>query len=310
MLEVNKNINLRGEMALSHSSPDARRSDVEKKFDDAFKAAVDLKDEMYESTTEYSRIGPNFNTTGGFSASDLESLLYDGLFYLPWDVTLIHYVHMDADNLKKTKSTTTKQINPGLKASFKLPFGLKTDLGWDMRKRYSTDRITGELTNVYSSGISKDLTICYLNARFSRTVVENYKQPEQDRARNSILVGLDGDFEVRGVRFSWDLSEDLQLEQYPKIGSCKQDFLMTHSGGLKTVFPSTLTLDGRISFNDNNYYINSTDSHVNKYHFSISRDLIKDLIISFNYDQNDYYYAGGDGNYFEIVMAGKINLRF
>jgi hypothetical protein len=104
---------LRGEAATSYSDTDARASDIEPKSDWALKLALDYRDERYESTTEYSRVGPHFNTTGGFTARDLESLLYDGTAFLPQDITLIHYVHMDQDNLDKLISATTKQINPG-----------------------------------------------------------------------------------------------------------------------------------------------------------------------------------------------------
>ena len=310
LLEVSKSLTLRGEMAGSFSKTNQRSSDVEGKFDNAFKAAFDFRTEPYEMTGEYRRVGTHFNTTGGFSAQDLESLFFDGVVYIPHNVRLVHYLHMDQDNLNKSKATTTKQINPGAKLSYKWPWDINTDLGWDMRRRFTTDTTVGDLTNVYSAGFSKDFQVCYFTAQYSRTIVENYKDAQQDRARDSVILGLDGDYKVKNVKFFWNLGEDIQLEQYSKIGECKQDLLLTHSGGLKIVFPSTLTFNSKISFNENSYYIDQTNSTVNKYHFSISRDLIKDLVLSFNYDQNDRFYKQPDSDYFEIVMTGRVNYRF
>ncbi len=310
--QIYKPVTLRGEAATSYSDTNARSSDVEAKADWALKLAVDYKDERYESTTEYSRVGQNFNTTGGFSARDLESFLYDGTAYLPQNITLIHYIHMDQNNLKKMISATTKQINPGVKLRFNLPYEWKAEGGYDMRKYYTTDTLSGELTNVYSMGLSRDFKFCYLTTQYSRTIVENYKQAEQDRAKDAVTLGLDGDLELAKVRFYWNVGTDMYLEQYSKIGECKQDWISSYSGGLKAVFPSTLMLEGKISFNDNDYYILDTDSNVNKYHFSVSRSLLKDrdLSWSFNYDQNEYYYTGGDGNYMEMVMTGKLMYKF
>ena len=308
--DIGKYLSLRGETALSYSDTDKRVHDVEPKFDDAFKAGVDFKSDYYELSGEYSRVGAHFSTTGGFAPQDLESLLFDGIAYMPWNISIVHYLHMDQDNLTKVKSTTTKQINPGVKANFRLPWQVKAVLGWDMRKRYSTDDLTGDLTNVISAGLSKDFGYCYLSGQYYHTVIENYKNAAQDRYHDAVEIVLDGDFKIKEIRFYWNCGSDIQVEQYNKIGNCKLDVLLSLTGGLKAVFPSTLTFDSKITWNDSDYYINETDSNVNKYHLSVSRDIIKDLVLSFNYDQADHYYADGEGDYFEIVMTGKLLYKF
>jgi hypothetical protein len=193
-----------------------------------------------------------------------------------------------------------------------MPYEWKAEGGYDMRKRYSTDTLMGELTNVYSFGLSRDFKFCYLTSQYSRTIIENYKQADQDRAKDAVMISLDGDLELAKVRFYWNTGADMYVEQYPKIGNCKQDWISTYTGGLRAVFPSTLALEGKISFNDNDYYIDETDSNVNKYHFSVARSLLKDrdLSWSFNYDQNEYYYTDGDGNYMEMIMTGKLMYKF
>lgn len=309
-IQLYRELAFRGEWAISYSDEDSRWSEVDPKTDRAYKFGLDYADERYEFAAEYSRIGPHFNTTGGFTARDLESWLYDGTVYLPLDMTLAHYLHIDRDNLNKARETTTRQINPGAKLSFRLPRSWKADLGYDMTRSVSTDTLAGQLTNIYTAGLAKEFDWCYFSAQYTHTVVEDYKNAEQDRVRDGALIGMDGDLTLANVRFFWNVGEDITVEQYPKVGGCKQDFLITHSGGLKAVFPSSLTFEGKVSFNDNNYYLNPSDSNVNKYRFAVSRILPKDLTASFAYEQNEYYYAGGDNNYIEMLMFGKLACKF
>jgi hypothetical protein len=303
-------LTFRGEAAQSYSDADARVRDVLPKFDSAYKIVLDFASDLYESKCEYSIIGEHFNTTGGFNARDLESMLYDGTLFLPWGIDVVHYIHMDKDNLKKLKTTTTKQINPGSRVSFTLPGEVRTGLGWDMRKRYSTDTLMGELTNAYEASIVKDFKYYYLSARYAKTTIENYKDAFQDRSQDRVGIDVSGDFDWWKTRIYWSFGEDAYVEQYPKIGGTKNDLIFTSRMGLKAVFPSSFTVDSRIEFNDNDYYLTDIDSTINRYHVAISKDFSKGWNITLTYDQNDYYYEVEGNNHFEILMNGKLSYKF
>jgi len=150
--------------------------------------------------------------------------------------------------------------------------------------------------------------VCYLTARYSRTYSENYLSQTQDRERDDVSLTLDGDFMIKDVRFNWNVGGDLSVEEYKY--ECENDLLLASSAGLRISFPSTLMFYGSVSFNDNDYYQNESDSVSNKYHLEASIELVKDLNLSFSYDQNDCYYADGDNDYFEIVMSGRVICKF
>jgi hypothetical protein len=118
---LNNHLAFFSKIAQSYTDENTHDEEFKTKSDRAIKVGADLNFRDYTLTSVYSRVGNHFNTTGGFAAQDLETMNFDGILFLPKKVKLIHYLHMDKDNISKTKSTTTKQLNPGGKFSFNLP---------------------------------------------------------------------------------------------------------------------------------------------------------------------------------------------
>ena len=89
-----------------------------------------------------------------------------------------------------------------------------------------------------------------------------------------------------------------------------EGFISSTSAGLKLVFPSTLTFEGKATFGDNNYYINASDTNTTDYYFAISRNLIKDLSFMVSYQHKGYSYFGGDTNYAENFIRTNLTYKF
>jgi len=305
---LNQHLSLFGEIANSFTDEDIRKDEEKTKSDYAVKSGFNLNLKDYDFTTLYSRVGNYFNTTGGFSAQDLETLNFDGIWFMPLKVKFTHYLHMDRDNLSKTKTTTTKQLNPGGKFAFKLPLDLNFDLGADMRKRFSVDKTTNGKTYTYTTSLARDFGLVYTTLRYSKAVISDKVSASTERSTDTVSLGLDGSFSIKEVKFSWNASEDAVHDHYKEAG--KSDMLFSTGLGIKIAFPSTLTFQLRTTLADNDFYIHSSDSNNADYYFSVSRDLRKDLTFDVSYQHKAYRYFGGDNNYAENFIRSKLSYKF
>jgi len=311
--KLNEYLGFYGEIAQSFTDENTRLSTVTTKGDKAGKFGFDLNLKDYTLNTQYSRVGAHFNTTGGFSSKDLETWNLDGMWFLPAKVKFKHYLRMDSDNLEKLKSTTTRQLNPGGKFAFTLPWDISANMGADFRKRFSTDKGTNEKTLTYTTSFGKDFGIVYSTLGYNRVVVSNKISPAQERTSDVYSLGLDGSFKIKEVKLSWSTSEDIERVAYKEAH--KADFTASTSLGLKANFPSTLALQAKTSYTDSDYYLHSTDSKNRKYYFSVSRNIMRsllkdDLAFDVTYERNCYRYYGGDNNYAETILKGKLNYKF
>jgi len=305
---INNYFTFSSEIAESFSDADTRLDEVKTKSDYALKSVLDFNSSAYTLTTTYSRLGNHFATTGGFSAQDLETLNFDAMWFMPLNIKFTHYLHTDRDNISNTKTTTTKQLNPGGKFSLRLPLDISLDFGSDMRKRFSTDKSTNSKTYTHSLNINKDFRIFYSSLGYSKTIVSDKVSPSSERETDTYSLGLDGNFQIKKVRFSWNFNQDINHDHYKEVNEA--DFSTTSSLGLKLDFPSTLAIETKVSFSDNNYYQNDTDSNTNQYYFSISRKLKDNLSFDITYEHKGYEYVGGDNNYAEKILKWKVSYSF
>ncbi|MCR4338093.1 MAG: hypothetical protein NUV91_09850 [Candidatus Omnitrophica bacterium] len=281
---------------------------IEYKIDQAFKVGSDFKMQAYQARTEYSRVGQHFSSISGFAPQDLQALLYDATAYLPQNVQLVHYIHLDADNINKNKTTTTKQLNPGGRLIFEIPWDVKVELSGDLRKRYTTDKSVSTDTQTYGIQLGKDFDHWGVSTNYSHADINDMVTASQERDQDTIGLNFDGDFEFNEVQFNWNLGEDLQHEHH-RIAA-KSDILFNTNGGLRVVFPSTLTFESQVSFRDSNYYLNASDSTSNKLLLSLSREIRKDMQMSLSYDQAGYDFFDGDNNYIERIFRTKLSCKF
>jgi len=305
---INDYFTFSSEIAQSFSDSDTRKDEIKTKSDRAIKSVLDFNSQYYTLTSTYSRVGNHFATTGGFSAQDLESLSFDGIWFMPLNIKFTHYLHADRDNLSDSASTTTKQINPGVKFSLNLPWDASLDIGSDMRKRISADKTIKTKTYTHSVDINKDFRVFYSTLGYSRIIVSDKISPSSERETDSYSLGLDGDFTLKEVKFNWNFTQDINHDQYTEVNEA--DLSLTSSLGMKISFPSTLTLDTKVSITDNNYYQNDTDSNTSQYYVGISRKLKDELLFDITYDHKGYEYADGDTNYAEKILKCKLSYSF
>ena len=307
--KINQILNTYGEIAQSFTDANINDGAVHTKGDRAYKLGLDLNLKDYTLSSVYSRIGNHFNTTGGFSAQDLETINFDGLWFLPFKTKFTHYLHLSRDNLSKTKSTTTKQLNPGGKLSFSLPLNINWDIGADLRKRFSTDKTTvNQKTYTYTTSLSRDFRILFASLGYTKGIILDKITAAQERNTDTYTLALDGNFNIKQAKLSWNLSENIIHDK--NIEANKADFISTTSAGLKLVFPSTLTFEGKATFGDNNYYINASDTNTTDYYFAVSRNLMKDLAFMVSYQHKGYSYFGGDTNYAENFIRTNLTYKF
>ncbi len=300
-------LTISGEYAYSFTDEDVTDSSVKTKGDSGIKLAVALNTTRYVLNTEYSRMAPHFNTTGGFAAQNLESFGIDGVLYLPGSINFNHYLRWDRDNLDKS-TTTTKQINPGCKFSFQLPLQTSAEVGMDIRKRFSVDKTTNETTSSYFLNLGRDFKIFYATLGYTRTSVDDKVDASQERTMDDVSLALDGSFDIKNVRFSWNIAEDLHHEDYEEVKEA--DLTLNHSIGLRLEFPSSLVIDGKLTINDNDYYINTSDSYIINYSLSISRNIKDNLSFLISYERKEYDYADVTQNYAETIATAKLSYVF
>jgi len=306
--KINQILNTYGEIAQSYTDTNLNDGAAPTKSDRAYKLGLDLNLKDYSLSSVYSRIGNYFNTTGGFSAQDLETINFDGLWFLPFKTKLTHYLHMDRDNLSKTKTTTTKQLNPGGKLSFSLPFSLNWDVGFDLRKRFSVDKTINQKTYTYSTNLSRDFRILFASLGYTKGIIVDRVSADQERNTDTYTLALDGSFGIKQTKLSWNISENIIHDEYKQVA--KADFISSTNVGLKLVFPSTLTFEGKVILGNNDYYVNASDSDTTDYYFAVSRDLAKDLAFIVSYQHKGYSYTGGDTNYAENFIRTSLTYKF
>lgn len=306
--QINNYFTLSSELAESFTDENRNSDETKTKSDYALKTVLDFNIQDYTLTSTYSRVGNHFATTGGFSSQDLETLNFDGMWFMPWNIKFTHYLHTDRDNLSNTESTTTKQLNPGGKFSFTLPGDVLVDLGSDFRKRFSTDKTTHSKTYTHSLNLNKDFRIFYSTLGYSKTIVSDKVSPSSERDTDTYSLALDGSFNIKDVRFNWNFSQDINHDHYKEVNEA--DFSTTTGLGLKVSFPSTLTFDVKVLFSDNDYYLNDTDSNNSQYYFSISRNIKDNLSFDISYEHKGYEYTDGDNDYAEKVLKWKLSYTF
>lgn len=306
--KINQILSTYGEAAQSFTDPNINDGAVHTKSDNAYKFGLDLNLKDYSLSSVYSRVGNNFNTTGGFSAQDLESINFDGLWFLPLKTKFTHYLHMDRDNLSKTKSTTTKQLNPGGKFNFTLPMEFNWDVGFDMRKRTSDDNTIDQNTYTYSTNLSRDFRMFFASLGYSKGLIVDHVNAAQERNSDTYTAALDGSFNIKETKLSWNLSENIIHDEYKQAD--KADFIALTTAGAKLVFPSTLTFEGKVTFGNNDYYINESDSNNTDYYFAVSRNLMKDLSFIVSYQHKGYTYADSNTNYAENFIRTNLTYKF
>jgi hypothetical protein len=306
--KINDYLKLSGEYAYSLTDEDRRYDEIKTKGDPAYKIALDFNTPIYTFNGQFSRIYSHFYTTAGFSAQDLESISLEGTASLFLNIIFTHYLHLDRDNLTKNKTTTTKQINPGVKLSFTLPKNILMDLGIDIRKRYSSDRTTNENTTSYFFNLNKGFKYFYLNFGYTKTVIDNKTQSSQERMIDDISLGLDGNFEIKKVKLFWNLNEDIHYEDYKEVQEA--DITLTHTLGVRLEFPSALTIQAKATISDNDYYLNSSDNYITDFYFGISKDINENFSFNISFERKTYDYADPSNNYKENIATAKISYRF
>jgi hypothetical protein len=138
--------------------------------------------------------------------------------------------------------------------------------------------------------------------------VDDKVDSSQERVMDDISLALDGYFNIKDVRVSWNIAEDLHHEDYEDVKEA--DLTLNHSFGLRLEFPSSLTVDGRLTISDNDYYINTSDSYLVNYSLSISKNIKDNLSFFISYERREYDYEDVNQNYAETVATAKLSYVF
>jgi hypothetical protein len=307
--KINSILNSTFEAASSFTDTDRENNKNKTKNDSAYKAALDLNTTDYTLTSAYSRAGYNFNSAGGFSSKDLEAVNFDGIWFLPKRVKFTHYLHLDRDNLSNRKTTTTKQTNPGCRFNFNLPWEITGDAGFDLRKRFATDRETKQKTYTYSTNLSRDLRIFYLTSGYTRTIVSDMISPSQERVTDTYSVGFDGDFTIKKIKINWGLTQDFNHDQYGENQGV--DFTIARSARLRfSNLPGKVSAEAKVTIGDNNYYTNSSDSNTDGYLIALSKPIRDNLNCGISWEHKGYRYADQSKDYGETLIKGKLSCTF
>ncbi len=296
------------EQAMSLTKQDLRQDGPASKPDGASKASLELNWSKYALTSKYSRIGNNFRTTGGMNTTDQEAVAFDGTAYLPLSVRFEHYLHADRDNLRKHKTTTTRQLNPGGKLTFTLPEQFELQTGYDLRDRDSSDRTTDTRTCVLSAVLGKYFSSLHTTAGYARTHVRNRTDATQESDADSLTFAADSSHLVRNVNVTWSLAETFSRQE--NLYDHKADWLTAHAASLRAAFPSTLTIETRASINDSDYYRDGMDARMTEYFLSLSRNVRNNLVFNVMADRKKYTYQDPSSDYWETQVMGRLTYQF
>ena len=301
-------LSVEAETAKSFVNDDKNDKSIKTRSDNANKAVLGLNFQSYSLTSLYSRVGSEFVPTSGFIAADTESVNLDGVLFLPGNVQLTHYFHCDRDNLSDHMSTTTKQMNPGMRLDFMMQESLTWSIGYDLRRSEANDHSINGSTHTVSLNLSKDINWAFTNAGYSRMIIVDKTDKDMNRHVDSFFAGLDGNFMLKEVQLTWDISESVNFEKYCTIG--KKDVVLMHSVGLRADLPSSLFFDFRVALSDNDYYLSDYDNRINDYYVGVGR-LFKDwLEFNLAYEHRGYSYTDPSRNYSETRIIGSLSCQF
>ena len=303
---LNEYINLSSEFAYSFSKK-IFNSSVQRKSDKAFKGDLNFNFDIYNATFSYSRLAPHFYSAGGYSAQDLESICFNGILFIFKGIRLRHYIMFDRDNLKDLISTTTKQINPGVKFNFSFA-GFDISLGEDVRKRYSVDKTTNSKTKSYSFFLGKDFNLFYGNLEYRKDSIKDKIDSNQNRKIDSISFSLDSSFSFKKVRSNWEIGVDFQREEYLEMKKADQHLL--YNFGLRLEFPSLWIMELRAILGDDDYYQNEQDSNQTQYYFSLEKKIKENIAFLLKYEYKGYDYTDPNSDYSENVLTAKLSISF
>ncbi len=301
-------VSLNAEIAESYRKADTSDLSLNPKWDNAYKVSLGLNKQKYNIYFEYQKAGPHFETTGGFSAQDLESFRTDNYFQIAKNINFFPYFYVERDNLNNLKTTTSKRISPGFRIQWNFKEDLSFNIGWDSLKEYTTDETTKATTRTISFGVLKNFKRFSTSLDYSFIKINDKADASQKRKKHNISIGLNGNLNFNKVDLGWNISEYIDLERVISVDD--DNIVLTFSAGLNLRFFEKLNLDTQISITDNDYYIDDNDSNIYRYNFSLSY-LIKDNLIFFiDYEQNDNYYADSNNDYFEKKITAKLSWRF
>jgi hypothetical protein len=109
------------------------------------------------------------------------------------------------------------------------------DFGADLRKRFSVDKATNQKTYTYSTNISRDFRILFASFGYAKGIIADRVNPAMERDTDTYTLALDGSFDIKQARVSWNLSESIIDDEYKQV--CEADFISSTSAGLKLAFP-------------------------------------------------------------------------
>lgn len=306
--KINESLNSEFELGQSYVDENKNNDAIKTKSDSAYKVILDYNAMHYSATTLYSRVGSHYQTTSGFISSDIETINYDAVLFLPKNIQLTHYVHTDHDNLSKHLSTTTKQLNPGFAFNFVFFTDWDFNLGYDIRKRDTVDKAVNERTNTYFISVAKAFKYAYTNLEYTRLKVFDKIYDEQERKIDMFALNLDGDFDFKTIQFNWSLGESISREEYRYVDEA--DIALAHSMGFRMQLPSSLYFDAKASVYDNDFYINSSDNSLTDYCFETGYSIKESLQLKFVYEHRGYSYADPDNNFSETRLTGSLSYQF
>ncbi len=283
-------------------------NDYEGKSDSAYRYSVSFSKDKYSFFSEYSRVGPHFETTGGFSEQDLESLKFSGQVSVATDINISPYIYFSRDNIGKLKDSTSKHINGGINVSYSSALGFSLSGGWDSRKEYSSDKSSSNRTDTWNIGVSKSFSNVNVLFNYIFACIRDNVDNSQERNRHTVSFNLNGIINVGRIVLSWNLGESLGLDKNFDAG--KRDVFLSHSCGMRMVFPCGLVFNGNFSLTDNNFYINQNDLSITEYTFTVSKTIKELLGASVEYSHKDNVFYDAVNDYAETRVIAKVSLKF
>lgn len=307
--QLNEKIVFNAEVAKSFS--EARTGselDYKDKWDGAYKASIEFRDDKYFSSILYSRVDPHFESTGGFSSQDLETVQINNNINFSNGINCSPYFFWSRDNLGDTKETTTKTINPGINCIWPLKDNWSVTGGWDGRKDYKEDDSSQNTASTFTVGLNKAFKRWSSSLNYSRAYMRNNANDDQERDLDNISLGLNGSINIDKTYISWNAGENLSLDK--NLFDKQDDVLWSHSAGINIAFPHDLNLAANINYSDNDFYKNENDSRRYMYALSINKSIKDNLKASLDYSQNDNMFMDEANDYSEMKIAVKLHILF
>ncbi|MDT8287226.1 MAG: hypothetical protein RQ748_08970 [Elusimicrobiales bacterium] len=305
---VNGALSVRGEVARSFTEAYANGAlSYDADSDGAYRAALEFNGGKVTANAQYDRADPNFETTGGFSAQDLETLQANGNVILTGSFTLSPYLSASRDNLKRTKTTTTERLNPGLRFAWRLSDDLNLGGGLDLRGEEAGDGSADNDAAALSFNVAKNWAGTTATLNYENGRVRDKVNADQDRDRNSASLGLNGSFVLGGASASWDLQENASLEK--NISAGKSDLILSHSGGIGLALPKGLEIRARVALFTNNFYENANDSAAEEYTLSLAKKFGERADAYLDYSRKDNTFDDSGNDYSESKLNFKISYR-